>query len=87
MLKVYVNVRKTFDSVHFKALRDLLCLHRIPARMTDLYSGIETAVKCRRNMSSFFHVVNMEVMQGCILAPSLFNTYMDWVLGTESKSL
>ena len=31
-------------------------------------------------MSSFFPV-NTVVRQGCVLAPSLFNTCMDWVLG------
>ena len=31
-------------------------------------------------MSSFFPV-NTGVRQGCVLAPSLFNTCMDWVLG------
>ena len=30
-------------------------------------------------MSSFFPV-NTGVRQGCVLAPSLFNTCMDWVL-------
>ena len=31
-------------------------------------------------MSSFF-LVNTGVKQGCVLAPALFNTYMDWALG------
>ena len=31
-------------------------------------------------MSSFFNV-NTGVKQGCLFAPSLFNTCMDWVLG------
>ena len=31
-------------------------------------------------MSSFFHV-NTGVRRGYVLAPSLFNTCMDWVLG------
>ena len=31
-------------------------------------------------MSSFFSV-SMGVRQGCILAPSLFNTCMNWILG------
>ena len=37
-------------------------------------------MKCGRDVSSFF-LVNTGVTQGCVLAPSLFNTCMDWVLG------
>ncbi|KAG0716932.1 Retrovirus-related Pol polyprotein from type-1 retrotransposable element R2 [Chionoecetes opilio] len=48
--------------------------------MTGLYSVIESAVKCGGGVSSFFPV-NTGVRQGCVLAPSLFNTCMDWVLG------
>ena len=39
-----------------------------------------SAVKCGGGVSSFFHV-NTGVRRGCVLAPSLFNTCMDWVLG------
>ena len=37
-------------------------------------------MKCGGSLSSFFPV-NTDVRQGCVLAPSLFNTCMDWVLG------
>ena len=84
MLTAYVNLKKAFDSVHREALWDLLRLRGIPARiigfLSGLYSGTESAVKCGGDMSSFFPVY-MEVRQGCILAPSLFNTCIDWVLG------
>ena len=45
-----------------------------------LYSETEYAVKCSGGVSSFFPV-QMGVRQGCILAQSLFNTSVDWVLG------
>ncbi len=48
--------------------------------MTGLYSGTESAVKCGAGISTSFPV-NSGVRQGCVLAPSLFNTCMDWVLG------
>ncbi|KAG0729032.1 tRNA (uracil(54)-C(5))-methyltransferase [Chionoecetes opilio] len=38
------------------------------------------AVKCGGGVSGFFPV-NTGVRQGCVLAPSLFNACMDWVLG------
>ncbi|KAG0722631.1 Retrovirus-related Pol polyprotein from type-1 retrotransposable element R2 [Chionoecetes opilio] len=83
MLAPYVDLKKAFDSVHRESLWDLLRLRGIPARtiglMTGLYSGTESAVKCRGGVSSFFPV-NTGVRQGCILAPSLFNTCMNWVL-------
>lgn len=84
MLAAYVDLKKAFDSVHREALWDLLRLRGIPARiiglLTGLYSGTESAVKCGGGTSCFFPV-NAGVRQGCVLAPSLFNTCMDWVLG------
>ncbi|KAG0729261.1 Retrovirus-related Pol polyprotein from type-2 retrotransposable element R2DM [Chionoecetes opilio] len=83
MLAAYVDLKKAFDSVHHESLWDLLRLRGIPARtiglITGLYSGTESAVKCGAGVSSFFPV-NTGVRQGCVLAPSLFNACMDWVL-------
>ncbi|MEL6802745.1 MAG: reverse transcriptase domain-containing protein, partial [Bacteroidota bacterium] len=77
MLAAYVDLKKAFDSVHREALWDLLRLRGIPARIIDLltglYSGTESAVKCGGGASGFFPV-NTGVRQGCVLAPSLFNT-------------
>ena len=65
-------------------LWDLLRLRGIPATiiglLTGLYSRTVSALNCGGGVSSFFPV-NTGVRQGCVLAPSLFNTYMDWVLG------
>ena len=80
----YVDLKKAFDSVHREALWDLLRFRGIPAAILDLlvglYAGTESAVKYGGGVSSFFPV-NSGVRQGCVLAPSLFNTCMDWVLG------
>ena len=61
---------------------DLLRLRGIPARiiglLTGLYTGTVNAVKCGGVVSSIFPV-NTGVRQGCVFAPSLFNTCM--VLG------
>ena len=80
MLAAYVNLKKAFDSVHHKALWDLLCLRGIIGLLSGLYSWTESAVKCRVGVSSFFPVYT-GVKQGCVLAPSLLNTCMDWILG------
>ena len=52
--------------------------------MSDLYSGTESAVRCRGTISDLFPVV-AGVCQGCVLAPTLFSTCMDWILGRMSK--
>ncbi|KAG0713167.1 CCR4-NOT transcription complex subunit 11 [Chionoecetes opilio] len=82
-LQPMLDLKKAFDSVHRESLWDLLRLRGIPARtiglITGLYSGTESAVKCGAGVSSFFPV-NTGVRQGCVLAPSLFNACMDWVL-------
>ena len=67
--------------------REVLCnflrLRRIPAGiiglLTGLYSKTERAVKCGRGESNFF-LVHTGVRQGCVLAPSLIYTCMDWAL-------
>ena len=70
--------------MHRETLLDLLHLCGIPARiiglLTGLYSGTVSAVKCGGCISNFFPV-NTGVRQGCMLAPSLFYSCMDWVLG------
>ena len=48
--------------------------------IASLYTGTESAVKCGGGLSSFF-LVSSGVRQGCVLAPSLFNTCMDWIMG------
>ena len=79
MLAAYVDLKKVFDSVHREALWDLLCLHGIPAGiiglLSGLYSGTEIALKCGVGVSSFF-LVHTGVKQGCVLAPSIFNTWL-----------
>ena len=77
MLAAYVDLKKEFDSVHRETLWDLLRLRGIPARiiglLTGLYYETVSAVKGGGGVSSFFPV-NTGVRQGCVLAPSLFNT-------------
>merc|ERR1712035_150031 len=84
LLAVYVDLKKAFDSVHRETLWDILHVRGIPARIIDLmaglYSGTESVVKYGGSISDSFPV-NAGVRQGCVLAPSLFNTCMDWVMG------
>src|SRR5712691_5456666 len=54
-----------------------------PIIISDLYSGTVSAVKCGGATSDSFPV-NSGVRQGCVLAPTLFNACMDYVLGRVS---
>ena len=83
VLAAYIDFKKAFDSVSREALWRLLELRGIPTRLvrliSALYSGTESAVKCGAARSDFFPV-HTGVRQGCVLAPSLFSTCMDWIM-------
>ena len=51
---------------------------------SELYSGTESAVSLGDAISDLFPVVT-GACQGCVLAPTLFSTCMDWILGRMSE--
>ena len=70
------------------ALWRILGLRGVPPKlihlMSELYSGTESVVRCGDTISDLFPVVT-GVSQGCVLAPTLFSTCMDWILGRNSE--
>ena len=84
LLAAYVDLRKAFDSVNRDVLWRILELRGVPTHlimlMSALYTGTVSAVRWGANISEFFPV-NAGVRQGCVLAPTLFNACMDWILG------
>ena len=83
MLAAYIDLKKAFDTVRRESLWEILRLRistRIIGHIASLYTGTESAVKCGGGLSSFFPV-SSGVRQSCVLAPTLFNTCMDWILG------
>ena len=66
----------------------ILGLRGVPPKlinlMSELYSGTESAVRCGASISDLFPVVT-GVRLGCVLAPTLFSTCMDWILGRMSE--
>ena len=84
LLAAYVDLRKAFDSVNREALWRLLGLRGLPPKLihliSALYSATDSVVRCGTSTSDPFPVPT-GVRQGCVLAPTLFNTCMDWVLG------
>ena len=89
LVAAYVDLRKAFDSVDRGSLWRVLELRGIPPRLVRLISALYTdtssVVRCGGGISDSFPV-NSGVRQGCILAPTLFNTCMDWVLGRVAAS-
>ena len=65
------------------ALWRILGLNGVPPKlinlMSELYSATESAVRCGGSISDLFPVVT-GVRQGCVLAPTFFNAWMDWIL-------
>ena len=70
------------------ALWRILGLRGVPPNlidlMSELYSDTESAVRCGGTISDLFPVVT-GVHQGCVLAPTLFSTCVDWILGRMSE--
>ena len=70
--------------VNRDALWRILGLRGVPPKLIDpiseLYSGTESAVRCGGSIFNLIPVV-IGVCQGCVLAPTLFNACMDWILG------
>ena len=83
LLAAYIDFKKAFDSVSRDALWRLLELRGIPPELihliSALYSDTESAVRYGGVTSDFFPV-STGVRQGCVLAPSLFSTCMDWIM-------
>ena len=69
-------------------MRRILGLRGVPPklidRMSELYSGTESAARCGGTISDLFTVV-AGVRWGCVLAPTLFSTCMDWILRRMSE--
>ena len=66
----------------------ILGLRGVPPKlinlMSELCSGTESAVRCGDTISDLIPVV-AGIRQGCVLAPTLFSTCMDWILGSMSE--
>ena len=88
LLAVYGDLCKVFDSVNRDALWRILGLSGVPPKlihlMSELYSGTGSALRCGGTISDLFPVVT-GVRQGCVLAPTLFSTCLDWILGRMSE--
>ncbi|XP_069992460.1 uncharacterized protein [Penaeus vannamei] len=78
-----------FTHILLKRIRNHLLRHRRPEQ-SGIIPGKSTIdhilvlrIICGGGLSIFFPV-NLGVWQGCVLAPTLFNTCMDWIIGKAS---
>ena len=88
LLAAYVGLCKAFNSMNRDAPWRIFGLRGVPPKlinlMSELYSSTESAVRCGGTISDLFPVVT-GVRQWCALAPTLFSTGMDWILGRMSE--
>ena len=80
LLTAEIDLRKAFDSLNRDALWRILGLCVVPPKLinliSELYCGTKSAVRCGGTISDLFSVVT-GVRQGCVLARTLFSTFMD----------
>ncbi|XP_069990660.1 uncharacterized protein [Penaeus vannamei] len=64
LLAAYIDLKKSFNTVHRESLWEMLRLRGIPTRIigliASLYTGTQSAVKCGGGLSSFFHVTDLD---------------------------
>jgi hypothetical protein len=79
----FIDLRKAFDSVPRDALWRVLRAYGVPSLLVellmDLHTGTEAIVRLGTVMGESF-VVSAGVRQGCVIAPLLFNVYIDFVV-------
>ena len=79
----FIDYAKAFDHVDHNKLWNILKEMGIPDRLTcllrNLYSGQEATVRIRRGTRDRFQI-GKGVRQGCILSPSLYNLYLEYIM-------
>ena len=88
MLMCFVDLKKAYDSVNREALWKVMETYNVPLdiiqRIRDLHVDNEVQVRAFGGISDKFKV-NSGVRQGCVLAPTLFNVFMDFVIKKALK--
>ena len=79
----YTDYAKGFDCVDHNTLWKILKEIGIPEHLTcllrNLYAGQEATVRTGHGTTDWFQM-RKEVCQGCILSPSLFNVYAEYIM-------
>jgi hypothetical protein len=79
----FVDLRKAYDSEPRDALWRVLRVYGVHKKLVelleDLHTGTQAAVRMGGGLSEWFDVQS-GVRQGCVIAPLLFNIYIDFVV-------
>ena len=79
-----MDYAKAFDCVNHKKLWKILKEMGIPDHLIcllrNLYAGQEATVRTGHGTTDLFQI-GKGVCQGCILSPSLFNFYAEYIMG------
>ena len=79
----FIDLRKAYDTVNRPAMWRILQKTNLSKKtqrlLQDLHTGTRACVKAYGEQSDFFEV-NRGVRQGCVLAPALFNIFLDHVV-------
>ena len=79
----FIDLKKAYDSVNRPALWGVLehigLSEKVQRLIRDLHTGTRSTVRAYGETSDPFEV-NKGVRQGCIIAPALFNIFLDHVL-------
>ena len=79
----FIGYEKAFDCVDHNKLWKILNKTGIPEHLTcflrNLYAGQEATFRTRHRTTDWFKI-GKGVWQGCILSPSLFNLYAEYIM-------
>ena len=79
----FIDYAKAFDCVGYNKLWKIRKEMEIPDYLTcllrNLYAGQETTVRTGHGTTDWFQI-GKGVCQGCILSPSLFNLYAEYIM-------
>jgi hypothetical protein len=80
---VFIDLTKAYDWVNKDALWRILRIYRVPSRIVqlvkDLHVGTFATVRLGGQVGKEF-TINNGVHQGCVVAPLLFNVFLDFVV-------
>ena len=79
----FIDYAKAFDCVDhnklWKIFKEMGMLDHLTCLLTNLYAGQEATVRTGHGTTDWFQV-GKGVRQGCILSPSLFNLYAEYIM-------
>ena len=83
LLIAFIDLKAAFDTVDHASLWNILKTLGVPMKLTSLfqklYANAESCVRVQGKDSNWFSI-NSGVRQGCVAAPDLFNSVIDYLM-------